>query len=54
MIFSGRRHFADAQRIVGVGAGVISRNGAGRDRLGMLTKADDPSHKQKAIYSLTG
>src|SRR5215216_6415681 len=21
--------------------------------LGMLTKADDPSHKQKAIYSLT-
>jgi DNA-binding HxlR family transcriptional regulator len=55
MIFGGRRHFREL--LNGSEEGIASNILA--DRLkklvsqGMLTKADDPSHKQKAIYSLT-
>jgi DNA-binding HxlR family transcriptional regulator len=54
MIFGGKRHFREMLR----SEEAISSNILA-DRLkmlveqGMLTKADDPSHKQKAIYSLT-
>jgi DNA-binding HxlR family transcriptional regulator len=54
MIFSGKRHFRDLLRSQeGIASNILA------DRLkrlvaqGLLTKADDPSHKQKAIYSLT-
>jgi DNA-binding HxlR family transcriptional regulator len=54
MIFGGKRHFRELLRSEeGIASNVLA------DRLkmlidaGMLTKADDPTHKQKAIYSLT-
>lgn len=54
MIFSGKRHFRDLLRSQeGIASNILA------DRLkrlvarGLLTKADDPTHKQKAIYSLT-
>jgi len=54
MIFGGKRHFRELMRSQeGISSNVLA------DRLrmlvseGLLTKADDPTHKQKAIYSLT-
>lgn len=54
MIFGGKRHFRELLRSEeGISSNILA------DRLkmlvdeGMLTKADDPTHKQKAIYSLT-
>lgn len=55
MIFGGRRHFRELllRSEEGISSNILA------DRLkmlvdqGMITKADDPSHKQKAIYSLT-
>lgn len=54
MIFGGKRHFREMLRSEeGISSNILA------DRLkmlveqGMLTRVDDPSHKQKAIYSLT-
>lgn len=54
MIFGGKRHFRELMRSQeGISSNILA------DRLkrlvaeGLLTKRDDPSHKQKAIYSLT-
>lgn len=55
IIFGNRRHFREllTRSEEGIASNILS------DRLktlvdeGVLTKADDPSHKQKAIYSLT-
>jgi DNA-binding HxlR family transcriptional regulator len=54
IVFGGKRHFRELMRSEeGISSNILA------DRLktlldeGMLTKADDPSHKQKAIYSLT-
>jgi DNA-binding HxlR family transcriptional regulator len=54
MIFGGRRHFRELlQADEGIASNILA------DRLnrlvaeGIVTKADDPTHKQKAIYSLT-
>lgn len=55
IIFGGRRHFREflTQSDEGIASNILA------DRLkrlvdqGILSKADDPSHKQKAIYSLT-
>lgn len=54
MIFGGRRHFRELMRSQeGISSNILA------DRLkmlvaqGLLTRRDDPSHKQKAIYSLT-
>jgi DNA-binding HxlR family transcriptional regulator len=55
IIFGGRRHFREllTRSEEGIASNILS------DRLrrlmaeGMLTRADDPSHRQKAIYSLT-
>ena len=55
IIFGGRRHFREL--LTGSEEGIASNILADRlKRLvgeGILTRADDPSHKQKAIYSLT-
>jgi DNA-binding HxlR family transcriptional regulator len=55
MTFSGKRHFREL--LTKSQEGIASNILADRLRLlvaeGLLTKADDPSHKQKAIYSLT-
>lgn len=55
MTFGGRRHFREllTQSEEGISSNILA------DRLkmlldeGMITKKDDPSHKQKATYSLT-
>lgn len=55
IIFGNRRHFREllTRSEEGIASNILS------DRLktlleqGILTKADDPTHKQKAIYSLT-
>lgn len=55
IIFGNRRHFREllTRSEEGIASNILS------DRLktlvaqGVLSKADDPSHKQKAIYSLT-
>jgi DNA-binding HxlR family transcriptional regulator len=55
MIFGGRRHFREL--LNGSQEGIASNILANRLKrlveLGMLTRRDDPAHKQKAIYSLT-
>lgn len=55
MIFGGRRHFREL--LTGSEEGIASNILADRLKklvaLGMLTRRDDPTHKQKAIYSLT-
>jgi DNA-binding HxlR family transcriptional regulator len=55
IIFGGRRHFREllTKSLEGISSSMLA------DRLkmlldqGIISKADDPSHKQKAIYSLT-
>jgi len=55
MMFGNRRHFREllTQSEEGIASNILA------DRLkrlveeGMITRADDPTHKQKAIYSLT-
>ena len=54
IIFGGKRHFRELLRSEeGIASNILA------DRLrrlveeGMLTRADDPTHKQKVIYSLT-
>jgi DNA-binding HxlR family transcriptional regulator len=55
MMFGGRRHFRELlnHSEEGISSNILA------DRLkmlldqGMITKTDDPTHKQKAIYSLT-
>ncbi|HWB77244.1 MAG TPA: helix-turn-helix domain-containing protein [Nannocystaceae bacterium] len=54
LMFGGKRHFRE---LLASDEGISTNILADRlDRLlaaGLLTKADDPSHAQKAIYSLT-
>jgi DNA-binding HxlR family transcriptional regulator len=54
MMFAGKRHFREfLQSDEGIASNILA------DRLellvehGILTKAGDPTHKQKAVYSLT-
>jgi DNA-binding HxlR family transcriptional regulator len=54
MMFGGKRHFRELLRSEeGISSNILA------DRLrrlmdeGMITRADDPTHKQKVIYSLT-
>lgn len=54
MMFGNRRHFRELLRAQeGISSNILA------DRLkmlldeGLVTRADDPTHKQKAIYSLT-
>ena len=54
MIFGGKRHFRELIRSQeGISSNILADRLKILLDLGMLTKADDPSHKQKAIYSLT-
>lgn len=54
LMFSGKRHFRE---ILSSSEGISSNILADRLKLlleeGLVTKANDPSHQQKAIYSLT-
>lgn len=55
MIFGGVRHFRELQNgsVEGIASNILASRLKKLVQLEMLTKADDPSHKQKAIYSLT-
>jgi DNA-binding HxlR family transcriptional regulator len=54
MMFSGKRHFRELlQSDERISTNILADRLARLVEQGMLTKADDPTHKQKAIYSLT-
>jgi len=55
IIFGGRRHFRDllGHSVEGIASNILADRLKRLLDLGMLTKAADPSHKQKALYSLT-
>jgi len=55
MIFGSRRHFRDLLResMEGIASNILADRLRNLVEHGILTKVDDPSHKQKAIYSLT-
>lgn len=54
MVFGGKRHFRELLRSQeGISTNILADRLKSLVELGMLTKADDPTHKQKAIYSLT-
>jgi DNA-binding HxlR family transcriptional regulator len=54
MIFGGKRHFRELLRSEeGISSNILADRMKSLVEIGMLTKADDPTHRQKAIYSLT-
>jgi DNA-binding HxlR family transcriptional regulator len=54
VMFGDRRHFRELMRSEeGISSNILADRLKMLVALGMLTRADDPSHKQKAIYSLT-
>ena len=55
VIFGGRRHFRELlnHSMEGIASNILADRLKRLLDLGMLTRADDPTHKQKAIYSLT-
>ena len=54
LMFAGKRHFREfLQSDEGISSNVLAdRLGALLDN-GLVTKSDDPTHAQKAVYSLT-
>lgn len=55
MMFGNRRHFREllSRSEEGIASNILSARLKHLLDLGMITRADDPTHKQKAIYSLT-
>ncbi len=55
IIFGNRRHFREllTQSEEGIASNILSDRLKTLVEIGVLSKADDPTHKQKAIYSLT-
>src|SRR5579862_1189757 len=55
MTFGDRRHFRELLRKSeeGIASNILADRLKTLVEQGIVTKADDPSHKQKAIYSLT-
>ena len=55
MMFGDRRHFNEllTRSEEGIASNILSDRLKRLVRLGLVTKAPDPTHKQKAIYSLT-
>jgi DNA-binding HxlR family transcriptional regulator len=54
MMFAGKRHFRELlQADEHISSNILADRLARLLEHGLLTKADDPTHKQKAIYSLT-
>jgi DNA-binding HxlR family transcriptional regulator len=55
MIFGGRRHFRELlqKSDEGIASNILADRLKRLMEAGILTRADDPTHKQKAIYSLT-
>jgi DNA-binding HxlR family transcriptional regulator len=54
LMFAGKRHFREfLSSEEGVSSNILAERLAKLVEHGVLTKSGDPSHKQKAIYSLT-
>ncbi|WP_157020301.1 winged helix-turn-helix transcriptional regulator [Mesorhizobium xinjiangense] len=54
MIFGGKRHFRELLRSEErISSNILADRLKRLLEAGMLTRADDPTHRQKAIYSLT-
>jgi DNA-binding HxlR family transcriptional regulator len=54
MMFAKKRHFRELlQSDERISSNILAARLTGLVESGLLTKADDPTHKQKAIYSLT-
>lgn len=54
MMFAGKRHFRELLLSdEHISSNILADRLARLVEHGLLTKADDPTHKQKAIYSLT-
>jgi DNA-binding HxlR family transcriptional regulator len=55
MIFGGWRHYREllARSMEGIASNILADRLAKLTESGLLTKAPDPTHKQKALYSLT-
>ena len=54
VMFGGKRHFRELQRSEEhISSNILADRLARLVEEGILTKRDDPSHRQKAIYSLT-
>ncbi|HYO94427.1 MAG TPA: helix-turn-helix domain-containing protein [Polyangiaceae bacterium] len=54
MMFAGKRHFRELlQSDERISSNILAERLARLVEHGLLTKADDPTHKQKTIYSLT-
>jgi DNA-binding HxlR family transcriptional regulator len=54
MMFAGKRHFRELlQSDERISSNILADRLARLVEHGLLTKTDDPTHKQKALYSLT-
>ena len=55
MMFGDRRHFREllGKSEEGIASNILADRLKKLTAQGMITRADDPTHKQKAIYSLT-
>jgi DNA-binding HxlR family transcriptional regulator len=55
IMFGNRRHFREllSQNEEGIASNILADRLKRLTEEGMLTRSDDPTHKQKAIYSLT-
>lgn len=55
MMFGNRRHFREllSKSEEGIASNILADRLKKLQAQGMITRADDPSHKQKGIYSLT-
>ena len=54
MMFAGKRHFREfLQSEEGISSNILTERLGKLVECGVLSKTDDPTHKQKAIYSLT-
>jgi DNA-binding HxlR family transcriptional regulator len=55
IMFGNRRHYGDLLRLSeeGIASNILANRLARLVQSGLLSRSDDPAHKQKAIYSLT-
>src|SRR5215510_14060449 len=55
IMFGNRRHYRELlnQSLEGIASNVLADRLKRLVEAGLLTKRDDPTHRQKAIYSLT-
>ena len=55
VMFGNRRHYGDLlrQSEEGIASNILASRLTRLVKAGLLSRADDPTHKQKAIYSLT-